>query len=65
MQQFELIDYIPVGIDNAISNYELSLAVDMKVLCINRKLKQLVKYKFIKEIQSNKHYKSKKYYKEK
>lgn len=65
MQQNELLEYIPVGIDEAISNYELALSVDMSVLCINRMLKRLEQYDFIKSKPSPKHYKSKLYYKEK
>jgi len=60
--QYDIIDYVPVGEKNAVTNYELALTLDMKVCCINRMLNKLVKYNFICEKQSNKHYKSKLYY---
>jgi len=63
MQQNELLEYIPIGIDNAISNYELALSVDMSTICINRMLKRLVQYQFINSKPSGKHFRAKLYYK--
>ena len=66
MNQNELLDFIPIGKENAISNYELVLVLDCRLEALNRKLKQLAKYNTICCIpDEDRHYKSKLYYKEK
>lgn len=64
MNQNELLDFIPIGKENAITNYELALLTDVRVVCLNRMLKKLAKYNIICcEDDCDRHYKSKKYYK--
>jgi len=64
MLQNELLELIPIGKENAISNYDLALESEVRILTINRLLKKLVKYQFVCCCaDKDRHYKSKVYYK--
>jgi len=64
MQQNEVLELVPNDKKNAITNYELALVTGLRVFCLNRMLKKLEKYGFVKSFKDdNRHYKSKKYYK--
>ena len=64
MQQNEVLELVPKGKENAITNYDLALVTGLRVFCLNRMLQKLEKYNFVKSFKDDdRHYKSKKYYK--